>query len=231
MRNTIAVFKNQVQEFKADKEQLIIFILFPAMAFFQTRMVELDDGVYPYQIVTAVAGMFVSSIVIMVLPQIIAEHRENGSLRFMVMSGIKPTSYLLGLGGFFLVICMAVALFMAWLGEFTGPVLVNFLLVMLVGLICSTLLAAIIGIVSKNRQKAMGVAMPLGFMIAFLPMLAEMLEPLQSILDLLFVERINHMMIAIHTGDFLADLYVVLGNIAVLTALFAVLFKWKGLKA
>jgi len=231
MRNTIAVFKNQINEFRADKEQMLMFVLFPLMAFVQTRVMDMDYGVYPYQIVTGVAGMFASAILIMLLPQIIAEHRENGSLRFMVMSGIKPGSYLLGIGGFFVILCMAVALFLGWLGEFSGAALVNFLLIMLLGVICSALVAAIVGIVSKNRQKASGIAMPLGFAIALLPMFAEMIEPLQPILDLLFIERINHMMLGVHTGDFLPDLYVVLANMVVLAVAFSVLFKIKGMKA
>lgn len=126
MRNTIAVFKNQFNEFMADKEQLIVFILFPALAFFQTRIVDLDYGVSPSQIVKGMASIFASVVMIMILPPIIAEHRENGSLRFMVMSGIKPISYLMGIGGFFMVINMLVAWFFVWLGEFRGSALINF---------------------------------------------------------------------------------------------------------
>ena len=230
MRNTVAVFKNQFNEFMSDKEQMLMFIMFPGLAFFQVRIMDLDYGVYPYQIATSIGGMFATAIMIMLLPQLIAEHRENGSLRFLVMSGVKPISYLLGIGGFFLIINMVVAGFFAWLGEFTGYALVNFIVIMLVGVICTILIGAIIGILSKNRQKALGLAMPVGFGIAFLPMFSAVLEPLQPVMDLLYVERINNMMMEVHTGNFIGDLYVVLANIAVLTIVFAVLFKMKGIK-
>jgi len=231
MRNTIAVFKNQFNEFKADKEQLMLFILFPGLAFFQVRMTDLDYGVYPYQIVSVVGSMMAGAIMIMALPALIAEHRENGSLRFMVMSGIKPISYLFGVGGFFIVLNMLVAVFLAWLGEFNGTNLINFMLTMFLGFICSMLAAAIIGILSKNRQKALWLAMPIGFALAFLPMFAEALEPIQPLMNFLYIGRLTSMMEAVATGDFMTDLYVILANIAVLTMIFVGLFKIKGMKS
>jgi len=231
MRNTIAVFKNQFNEFISDKEQLMLYILFPGLAFFQVRMTDLDYGVYPYQIVSVVGSMMAGAIMIMALPALIAEHRENGSLRFMVMSGIKPTSYLLGVGGFFIVLNMLVAVFLAWLGEFNGTSLINFMLTMFLGFICSMLTAAIIGILSKNRQKALGIAMPVGFALAFLPMFAESLEAIQPIMNLLYVGRLSSMMESVSTGSFMTDLYVILANIAVLTMIFVGLFKIKGMKS
>jgi len=231
MRNTIAIFKNQFNEFAADKEQLMLFVLFPGLAFFQARIMDLDEGVYPYQIVIGIAGMFATAVMIMLIPPIIAEHRENGSLRFMVMSGIKPLSYLFGIGGFFVVVNMLVGLFFAWLGEFSGVALVNFLLTILLGVICSILIGAIIGIISKNRQKAMGFSMPIGMGLAFLPMFAQQLESIQPVMNLLYLDRISNMMMAVGTGDFMMDLYVVLANIGVLTLVFAGLFKLKGMKS
>lgn len=231
MRNTIAVFKNQINELLADKEQLLIFIIFPVLGFFQTRMVELDEGVYPYQIVLAVASMFASSVMIMALPQIIAEHRENGSLRFMVMSGIKPTSYLVGVGGFFLVLNILVAGFFAWLGELQGEALWRFLLAFLLAVTCAILVGMVLGVLSKNRQKAISLAMPIGMGIMLLPMFVEIIEPLQPVLEILYIDRVANMMQEIKTGIPLTDMYVVLVNIAVLLLVFAVLFKKKGMKA
>jgi len=231
MRNTIAIFKNQFNEFAADKEQLMLFILFPGLAFFQTRIVDLDEGIYPYQVLIGVAGMFVTAVMIMIIPPLIAEHRENGSLRFMVMSGIKPLSYLVGIGSFFVVLNMLVGLFFAWLGEFSGVALVNFLLTVFLGVICSILVGSIIGIISKNRQKAMGFSMPIGMGLALLPLFAQQLESIQPLINLLYFDRINNMMWAVHTGDFMTDLYVVLANIGFLTLIFAGLFKLKGMKS
>lgn len=231
MRNTIAVFKNQFNEFMADKEQLILFILFPALAFFQTRIVDLDYGMSPSQIVKGMASLFASVVMIMILPPIIAEHRENGSLRFMVMSGIKPFSYLLGIGSFFMVINMLVAGFFVWLGEFRGSALINFMLTMFLAVSCSILIGSIIGIVSKNRQKAVSFSIPIGMGLVMLPMFGEVLESIQPLLNILYLERINNMMLEVQTGAFMTDLFVVLVNIAMLVLIFAGIFKSKGLKS
>lgn len=231
MRNTVAVFKNQFNEFLSDKEVLLFFVMFPTMVFLQTHIMELNEGVYPYMIVKGMGSMFASAFMIMILPQLIAEHHENGSLRFMVMSGIKPISYLMGIGGFFLMLNMISATAFAWMGEFTGTALINFMLTMLLGTVSSILVAAIIGILSKNRQKAMGIALPAGMGLMFLPMLVNAFEPLGPILDLLYLGRLDNMMAAVFTGDFMMDVIVILVNIVVLGVIFAVLFKRKGLKS
>ena len=229
MNNTIAVFKNQINEFLADKEQLLMYAIFPLLALLQTRVMDLDYGVYPYQIISVFGAMFTASVMIMLLPAVIAEHRENGSLRFMVMSGIKPGSYLLGIGGFFLLMNMLVALFFAWLGEFTGSALGRFLLTMFLAFVCSTLVAAIIGILSKNRQKAMGLSLPIGMGVAFLPMFAGSIEPLHAIMDILYIGRINNMMVNVTNQVYYTDLLVVLANIIALLVIFVILFKKKGM--
>jgi len=40
----------------------------------------------------------------------------------------------------------------------------------------------------------------------------------------------NSMLFEVHTGNFIVDTYFMLGNIAVLAVVFAVLFKLKGTK-
>jgi len=230
MRNTLAVFKNQFNEFIADKEQLMLFVLFPGLAFFQARIADLDEGVYPYQIAIVFAAMFASTVMVMLIPPIVAEHRENGSLRFMVMSGIKPLSYLSGIGGFFIILNLLVGFYFAWLGAFSGVALVNFLLGVLLGVICSILIGAVIGILSKNRQKAMGFSMPIGMGLAFLPIFATSLEALQPIMNVLYLDRIANIMAAGDLAYVMNDIWVVLANVAVLVVIFAGLFKLKGLK-
>ena len=230
MRNTLSVLKNQKNELIADKEQIILFVMFPALAFIQARVLELDYGIYPYQIVSMIGLMFALSGFVMMMPQVIAEHRENGSLRFMVMSGIKPHSYLLGLGGFYFILGMITTGVFAVIGEMSADVLINFTVVMALGIICSVILASIIGILSKNRQKAMGYAFPIGFIIMFLPMFADMLEPLAPILDLTFINRLSYLLMSGNLTDSINHVVVILINIAVLLTIFTGLFKVKGLK-
>jgi hypothetical protein len=230
MRNTGAVFMNKLAEFKKDKESLIAFALLPALAIFQVMFMGLDYGISPNDVIKPLALVAATSIFIMVLPQVIAEHRENGSLRFLVMAGIKPISYLLGVGGAFVAMgALAMTIFI-WLGEFSAQALPRFISITLLAMICSMLISAILGILSKNRQKAMGLAIPVSMASMFLPQIAQTVEPLNRIFDYTFIGRGAYMMSDLYYNFSMMSILILLANIVLLSITFVVIYHKKGMK-
>lgn len=73
--------------------------------------------------------------------------------------------------------------------------------------------------------------MPIGMGLVMLPMFGEMLELIQPLLNILYLERINNMMLEVQTGAFMSDLFIVISNIAALVLIFVGIFKSKGLKS
>jgi hypothetical protein len=110
------------------------------------------------------------------------------------------------------------------------------MLVVLLTFICSALVGAIIGLLSKNEKMAEKIAFPLALAIALFAKYrngvpAFPLEEIRPHITWLYTERFNFMMLEIHTGDFITGIFIMLGNIAVLAVVFAVLFKIKGVKS
>jgi len=237
MRDAVAVFRNQFNEFRKDKVLLLFFFLWLVMVLALPAISEMgfgepDNWDYPSQIALGAGVMVAGGYMIGFLSPIIAKHRKEGHL-----SRVKLISYLLGVGGFFVVLCMGVALFIAWVGELRGHALANYMLIMLLAITCSILIAAIIGILSKTSKITLRISVPIGVAIGMLlkvrngvPAL-QIIEPIRPFINWFYTERINNMLIEVHTGNFMGDIYVVLGNIAFLTIVFTALCKMKRVKS
>ena len=102
MRSAKAIFKKQLHDVRKNRMVLIQFIMLPMMAFVMTELVAKPAADIPNSMfVTMFAAMFVGMTPLMATASAIAEDRERKSLRFLVMAGVKPHEYLLGVGGFY----------------------------------------------------------------------------------------------------------------------------------
>ena len=231
MRIIKAVFAKQAKDMFKNPSVLIMFVLFPAVAFIMTTFVTIPDNefVAGNMFVTMMASIFAGMGLITAVSGAIAEDIERKSLRFLVIAGVKPHHYLIGIGGFFLLAAAVTSLIFALIGGFTGVELVKFLAIMVSGTAASILLGATIGMWSKNAQAAGGLAMPFAVIVGFTPMIAGFNETVEKYAGILYTQQIN-----IIVNDFEAGmakpLLVIAANIAVLTVFFVVAYKKKGLK-
>jgi ABC-2 type transport system permease protein len=179
--------------------------------------------------VTMFAAMFVGMTPLMMVIGAIAEDREHKSLRFLVMAGVKPHEYLLGIGGFVLLICSLVSVVFGLIGGFTGIELVKFIAVLIIGSIASELLGAIIGIVSKNQQAATALGTPVFMVLAFSPMIAQFNETVKKVTSVFYTQQVN--ILVNHSSANIAKPFLIIAaNIVVLVILFMVVYRKKGLK-
>jgi len=231
--NAVAVFRNQFKEFIRDKFQLLFFIIWALVTVAWPVISDLgfgesDNWDYPRQIAPALGVAVAGGFTIWIFASVVAKHRANGYL-----SSVKLTSYLLGVSGFYITLSMVMAVFIALVGLLSGLALVNYMLIILLVVICTMLLGAIIGVLSKNKDTALGVSYPLGIVLLGLikarngVYALQILDPIRPYIRWLYAERINNMLIEVHTGNFMSDVYVVLGNIAVLAIIFTFAIKRK----
>jgi len=95
------------------------------------------------------------------------------------------------------------------------------------------LIGAIIAVLAVDSKTALMASYPfaLVFVLVFkyrngVPAF-QMANPIRPFISWFYMERVNHMLVEVHTGDFLIDALVVLGNIAVLVVVVAILHKVK----
>jgi len=229
MRITKAIFTKQAKDLLKNPMVLVMFIIFPVVAFIMTMLIDMEGYLNNNLFVTMMAAIFAGMGLITASAEAIAEDTERKSLRFLVLAGVKPHQYLLGIGGFFLLAGTVTSVIFALIGDFTLQEVFKFLAIMVAGVAASILLGATIGMYAGNRQTATALGMPAAMLVGFTPMIASFNETVERFANILYTQQIN-----VIVNDFSASLWrpllVVAANIAVLTILFIIAYKKKGLK-
>ena len=97
IRRIMAVLKKQIHDTLKNKTVLIQFIMFPVMALVMTNTIS-SSGISATYFVTLFATMYVGMAPMTSIASIISEEKEHNTLRVLLMSNVKPTEYLLGVG-------------------------------------------------------------------------------------------------------------------------------------
>jgi ABC-2 type transport system permease protein len=231
MRSVKAVFTKQSKDMFKNPSVLIMFIIFPVVAFIMTSFVTIPENEFVKEnmFVTMMSSIFAGMGLINSASAVISEDIERKSLRLLVMAGVKPHQNLLGVGGFLLLAGTVTSVIFSLIGGFTSTEAVKFLVIMISAVGASVLLGLTIGMLSKNSQAAGGFAMPFAIIMGFTPMIAGFNETVEKFANVLYTQQIN-----VIVNDFSVSIWkpllIVLANIAVFTAVLIVAYRKRGLK-
>ncbi|MCL2490343.1 MAG: ABC transporter permease [Propionibacteriaceae bacterium] len=232
MNNARAVFVKQLRDIVKNKAVLLQYLVMPVMALALTQLVaKPSGGAIP---VTMFVSMFTAIFVGMVMPAAttgaIAEDRERGSLRFLVMAGVKPVDYLLGVGGVILATGTVVLVAFGLMGGLTPSQFGRFIVMTLGGGVASVLLGAVVGLLAGNQQAATAVVMPISLVFGFGPMIAMFNVTTGKLLAPFYTMQMSATISNIDAPMGKSAL-IVLANIVVLLGLFVLDYKKRGLRA
>ena len=229
MRSIKAIFTKQAKDLIKSPMALVLFLVFPAVALIMTQLIDVEDFPNNNLFVTMMAAIFAGMGLITAVADSIAEDIERKSLRFLVIAGVKPHQYLIGTGGFYLLAGTVTSVVFALIGDFTMQETLKFLAIMVSGVASSILLGATVGMYAGSRQKATALGMPVALLVGFTPMIAAFNETVERFAGFLYTQQIN-----VIVNDFSVSLYrpllVIAANIVVLTVLFVIAYKKRGLK-
>jgi ABC-2 type transport system permease protein len=230
MKCTKAIFTKQAKDMFYNPMVLVMYIIFPVVAFIMTKFITGSNEFIPKNMfVTMMAAIFAGMALITSASGAIAEDIELKSLRFLIIAGVKPHQYLIGTCGFFLLAGTVTSVIFTLIGDFTATEAAKFMAVMITGTAASIILGAGIGILSKNQQAATALSMPVAVIFGFIPMIAGFNETVKKAAGILYTQQIN-----VIVNDFSLSLFtpllVIALNIAVFTVLFVYAYK-KGLNA
>ena len=190
MRNIEAVFWKQIKDTFKNKVILIQFVMFPLMVCIMENAVVMED-MPEHFFVKLFAAMYIGMAPLIVMSSIISEEKENGTLKILLMSDVKPSEYLFGTGSYIWLICMAGSCVFAIVGKYQGKALAAFLLIMATGIIASLLIGAAIGTWSRTQMMANSVGVPAMIVFAFLPMLSMFNETIKKAAKFTYSEQIS----------------------------------------
>jgi len=240
-----AIFIKQLNDLLKNPTVTIMFLLFPVMAFIQVRFM----AQYPEDarmIVASLAIMSVAAMPIMGIASYIAEDVEYRSLRFLIMAGVKPAQYLLGLAIFILILTALAMVAFGIIGNFTGEDLLVFVGITMLGSLVSLSVGAFVGLISKSVQQANTYATVLMMLLGFLPVLAQFNPDFINFTYYLFTQQISLLLtytalgggeiaieffnyVGVNDINFLRSSLIILANAAVFIGLFIYVYKKKGL--
>ena len=222
------VFLKQIRETLKNKTILIQFVMFPILAVIMENTVKLND-MPEHFFAKLFAVMFVGMAPLTCMSSVISEDKEKNTLRVLMMSNVKPVQYLLGIGSYIWLMCMAGAAVFAVLCEYKGTDLAAFILVMAVGIVLSILVGAIIGIISKNQMSATSVTIPVMMIFSFLPMLSMFNETIEKIAKITYSQQIN--ILVNNNFESVADSIVVLAvNFILAIVIFFTAYRKSGME-
>nr|WP_288978381.1 ABC transporter permease [uncultured Blautia sp.] len=229
-RKIYAIWKKQIKDTLKNKEILIQFILFPLLTAVMQRSMNIK-GMPKNSFIFLFATMYIGMAPLTAMAAILSEEKERGTLRVLLMSNVKAGEYLIGTGGYVLMICTLGALFFGILGDYRGADLAGFVLAMCVGILISLLLGAAIGVRSKGQMAATSIAVPVMMVLSFLPMLASFNEKIAKVSKFLFSQQCSKIMEGIGSHAAKAESMVIIGaNFLVVILLFTFCYRRYGLE-
>ena len=228
MNGICTVFLKQLKETLKNKAILIQFLMFPALAVIMENTVKLDD-MPEHFFAKLFAVMFVGMAPLTCMSSVISEEKEKNTLRVLMMSNVKPVQYLLGIGSYILIMCMAGAAVFAALGGYRGAEAAKFMLIMAVGIILSMLVGAVIGIASKNQMSATSVTIPVMMVFSFLPMLSMFNETIKKVARVTYTQQISQL-VNNNFEDMSEGVIVIAINFVLAAMLFFLAYHKKGME-
>ena len=235
MRAVSAIFAKQLNDFPKNISVAFLYIMYPALAAVMSFFIPVEEGGGDF-FTLVFAMMFVGSTPMITIANTIAEDNEYKSLRFLVMAGVRPHQYVVGLGAFALIMSLFPIVAFALIGGFSIDILAVFIPVALLGCVASLILGGVVGIFSKNVQQCAAIYTPLMLVISFMPFLSQFNESVNNISQIVFTHHV-FLIFADASGAPLPDGFslpvsmgIIAANVLVFTVLFVVAYKKKGLK-
>lgn len=196
MRHIKAILWKQMKDTFKNKEILIQFVMFPVLTFFMENFIEIEN--MPEHFFTNMfAVMYVGMAPLTSIAAVIAEEKEKNTLRVLRLSNVKATEYLIGNAIYIWCACMIGSLVIGLSGGYTGASLVKFMIIMAVGHLCSILVGAAIGVISKSQMAATSISVPVMMVYSFLPMLAMFNEGIRKVAKFFYSEQLSLMINAL----------------------------------
>ena len=230
MINISAIFLKQIKETFKNKTVLIQFIMFPAFAFIMENAIKIDN-MPDHFFVKLFAVMFVGMAPLTCVSSIISEEKEKNTLRALMMSNVKPTQYLFGVGSYIWLMCMVGAFVFAICGNYSGKDFIMFILIMAAGVLLSILIGAIIGICCKNQMTSTSITVPIMMIFSFLPMISMFNESIEKVAKVTYSQQISILINGIGiTPIQFENIAIIAVNLLLAVICFAIAFKKRGLE-
>lgn len=216
-----AILIKQMKDILKNIQVLVLYVVFPIIGVILTGTVSKEMASF---FVSVFATMHCVFTPLVSTSGMIAEEKEKNTLRVLIMSNVTSFEYLLSIGLFVFIATMLTGVSFIFIGGYTGTKAVMLLVSMAMGCICSIIIGMCTGASAKSATAANGLAVPVGMVFAFIPMLASFNKNLENVSFVLFSQQVSYLLGG--TKDFSATMAMVIAiNFILFITLFFFLFR------
>lgn len=222
VQNITALFYKQMKDVLKNMPVLVLFVVYPCVAAVMINAMK-DQPETGTMFVSIFATMHSVFTPIVSTSSVIAEEKGKNTLRMLIMSNVTLREYLFSIGGFILLATLLSG--SVFLSFQTLPVdkALLFLVHMTLGSLISIVLGMCIGLIAKNDAAANGLAVPVGMVFAFLPMLANFNQEIEAVSRFTYGQQISYLLAGNTISAF--GIAVLSINFVLLLTVAALLFK------
>ncbi|WP_290770888.1 ABC transporter permease [Anaerofustis sp.] len=227
LRKIKAIFIKEIKDALRSNKIVFLFLLFPVFTYFLTFAMKGNVGTNPLIFLT----MHISMIPLMVTAALIAEEKDKQTLRVLILSNVKPMQYLLGIGSFVFILNIITSCFFLPLLHLQLIFIPKFLLIISLGILCSTILGAIIGVIVKGGSNVAAASTPITILFALVPLLASGSGNgfLASIASWLYSGQLMTIIFDLANNFTFVRVSIMLTNLLILTTVFVFVYNQKKL--
>lgn len=223
--HVFAILWKQIKDTLKNKAILIQFLMFPVMTIIMENSISIE-GMPEHFFVNMFAVMYVGMAPLVSISSVIAEEKENNTLRVLHMANVKAGEYFTGNAIYIWVICMIGSVVMGLAGGYEGELLIKFLLFMAAGHIISILLGATIGVFSKNQMMATSIMVPAMMVFSFLPMISMFNDTIKNVAKILYSQQLSLLLYNIQQAKPDGEcVIIVILNVLVIGVLFLIGYR------
>lgn len=193
MKTSAAIFIKQCKDSLHNMPSLMVILIYPAVAWIMINAMRGEENMADF-FVPMFAAMHCSFSPITISSNILSEEKEKGTLRSLVMAGVSGIHYLISVSVFVIFSAMLTGSTFLLMGNFDSERTVKFACAMLIGVTLSTLAGLCVGICAKNVSGANGIAVPVGLVLALLPMLGHFNSGMEKAAEYTYSGQISDFM-------------------------------------
>lgn len=222
IQNVTALIIKQLKDTLKNPPILMLFFVFPCISLVMGQAMKAEAGVQEI-FLSIFATMHCVFTPIATSATMIAEEKETNTLRVLILSNVSLREYILSLGSFILAADLITACaFLIQTGGGAADIL-QFLLSSALGCLISIVVGVCAGLYAKNAGAATGLAVPLGMVFSFLPMMAHFNSGLMTFSQFIFGQQVSFLL----SGKAITfqGAIVLLVNIAVFAVLSTFLYR------
>lgn len=210
-----------------NKSLILINIIFPVLGYIFSNI--LKDEFDFIEMSTMLMLFHTTFSPMLTIANIVADDKEKCTLKYLILLGVKPSSYLFGIGIVSFILSFVSSFGFVIINDWNNRQLINFICCNVLEIVASLVIGAVIALLVKNHVAVGIITGPTAMIISMITVLAPINDKIASCARNIYSFEIFHKYNNLAECIHFTDLKVYFINVVCFFIIFLVLYKKRGL--